>query len=146
VQGEVTRRCKMYNNIGRKIKTLAKVICICIAVVWIIIGFSLILNRYSSPFVRLMGLLIILIGPLFAWVNSFLLYGYGELIEQNKEMLNEIKCLTKDSRESEKTNQKEAEEARNQEIERKLFEKAIKGEEKEEESEDASFYNPMREE
>lgn len=135
----------MYNNIGQKIKTLAKVICICIAVVWIIIGFSLILNRYSSPFVRLMGLLIILIGPLFAWVNSFLLYGYGELIEQNAEIRKEIKRLTKNIKESEKTYQKEVEEIRDQEIERKLFEKAIKGEEKEE-SEDASFYNPMREE
>lgn len=135
----------MYNNIGQKIKTLAKGICICIAVVWIIIGFSLILNRYSSPFVRLMGLLIILIGPLFAWVNSFLLYGYGELIEQNAEIRKEIKRLTKNSKESEKTYQKEVEEIRDQEIERKLFEKAIKGEEKEE-SEDASFYNPMSKE
>ena len=122
----------MYNNIGSKIKTLAKFICICIAVVWIIIGFSLILNRYSSLFVRLIGLLITIIGPLFAWISSFLLYGYGELIEQNEEIKKEIRKLTKNSKEIDE--------------ERVLFEKAIKGEEKEEESEDASFYNPMSKE
>ena len=64
----------------------------------------------------------------------------------NLELTFPTTILTKNSKESEKTYQKEVEEIRDQEIERKLFEKAIKGEEKEEESEDASFYNPMREE
>lgn len=136
----------MYNNIGNKIKALAKVICIFIAVVWVIIGFSFILTKNSSPFIRLIGLLIIVVGPLFAWINSFLLYGYGELIEQNAEIRKEIKRLTKGSKENEEKDKKEAEKIRNQEIERKIFEKAIKGEEKDEDNEEVSFYNPMSEE
>ena len=125
----------MYNNIGNKIKALAKVICIFIAIIWVIVGFFLILNRYSSPFVRLVGILTIVVGPLSAWVGSFLLYGFGELIEQNAEINKEIKRLTKSSKEKEE-----------KETEKKLFEKAIKGEEKDDECEDVSFYNPMSEE
>lgn len=136
----------MYNNIGNKIKALAKVICIFIAVVWVIIGFSFILTKNSSPFIRLIGLLIIVVGPLFAWINSFLLYGYGELIEQNAEIRKEIKRLTKGSKENEEKDKKEAEKIRNQEIERKIFKKAIMGEEKDEDNEEVSFYNPMSEE
>ncbi len=124
----------MYKNIGNKIKTLAKIVCIVIAIIWVMVGFVLIFNRYSSPFVRLIGLLTIFISPFFAWISSFLLYGYGELIEQNAEINQKLKYLLKSSKEEDK------------EKEKKLFEKAIMGEEKEEENDEVSFYNPMSEE
>ena len=127
----------MYNNIGKKIKTLAKIACIIIAVTWVIIGFVLIFYRYSSPFLRLIGLLTIFTGPFFAWIGSFLLYGYGELIEQTTEIKEEIKYLTKSNQEKEKEEK---------ETEKKLLEKVIMNKENDEENDEVPFYNPMREE
>ena len=135
----------MYNNIGKKIKILAKIICIVIAVFWVIVGFVLIFGRYSSPFVRLIGFLTAIVGPFFAWVSSFLLYGYGELIEQNAEIKKEIKRLTKNNREKEETEKKAREEEKDKAIEKQLFMKTIM-EEKNIDDEDASFYNPIEEE
>jgi cell shape-determining protein MreC len=135
----------MYNNIGKKIKALAKILCIVIAVFWIVIGFVLIFGRYSSPFVRLIGFLTAIVGPFFAWVSSFLLYGYGVLIEQNAEIKRAIKRLTKGSREKEETEKKIREEEEEKEKEKMLFMKTIM-EEKDIDNEETSFYNPMSEE
>lgn len=135
----------MYSNIGNKIKTLAKIVCIIIAIVWIIVGFILIFDRYSSPLVRLVGFLSIIIGPLLSWISSFLLYGYGELIEQNAEIEREIKRLTKREKEKEIREKKEKEEEREKEKEKIILEKAIKDEWQDDE-EEVPFYNPMSEE
>lgn len=133
----------MYSNIGKKIKALAKIICIIIAVFWVVVGFVLIFGKYSTPFVRLIGFLTAIVGPFFAWVSSFLLYGYGELIEQNAEIKKEIKRLTKGNREKEETEKKKREEEK--EKEKMLFMKTIM-EEKDIDNEETSFYNPIDEE
>lgn len=83
----------MFDNIGGKIKMLAKVIC------WLGIGFSIffgllviigcaiseggILNVAIGFF---LGLLVIIIGALASWIGSFFLYGFGELIERTAEI------------------------------------------------------------
>ena len=119
----------MYNNIGNKIKTLAKFICIFIAAIWIIIGFSLILGRGSSPFIRLIGLLTIVIGPLFSWIGSFLLFGYGELINKNTEMNENIKLLVKKIKQEEETEQEQI-----------ILKKVLMDEKKETEEDEADFF------
>lgn len=67
----------MFDNIGGKIKATAKVFC------WITIIASLILGilmLYGNAFG---GVVFIIIGPLFAWIGSFVLYGFGELVENS---------------------------------------------------------------
>ncbi len=69
----------MYDNIGGKIKVLAKVIAIVEAIAAVIIGIVIIVpDDVMIP----AGLLVMLAGALIAWVSSWLLYGFGELIDK----------------------------------------------------------------
>ncbi|MBR6563003.1 MAG: hypothetical protein IKK70_03595 [Clostridia bacterium] len=67
----------MYNRISEKIKLLAKAIFLIEAVGAIITGIVI-----GSEEDWLYGILIIFLGPIVAWVSSWLIYGFGELIEQ----------------------------------------------------------------
>lgn len=68
----------MYDNIGGKIKGLATAAFIVEAIASFIgaIAFMSMDSDYA-----LVGLLIMIVGPLVAYVSSWLLYGYGKLIE-----------------------------------------------------------------
>ena len=80
----------MYNNIGGKIKFLAKVIAwigiiasIITGIIWIIIGIA---NASSGGGISmLIGIGIMIGGFLWSWISSWGLYGYGELIEKTAE-------------------------------------------------------------
>lgn len=67
----------MYDNIGEKIKSLAKASFIVEAIVAAIVGIALLASDEDLIFT---GLLVLLVGPIIAWVSSWLLYGFGELI------------------------------------------------------------------
>lgn len=75
----------MFSNIGGKIKAWA-VIVAWIGIIGSIIGGIVMINsgaqmsRYSNPMV-FPGILLMVIGSLGAWVSSFVLYGFGQLIE-----------------------------------------------------------------
>ena len=71
----------MFENIGGKIKTLATVCTIIGIVVSIAVGIF-----YGAEADFLAGLLIIILGCLSSWIGSFLLYGFGELIENTTEI------------------------------------------------------------
>ena len=67
----------MFDNIGGKIKTLALVSTIIGMVAFGIYGLALLFSGAV-----LIGILVAGLGCLSAWIGSFLLYGFGELIEQ----------------------------------------------------------------
>ena len=69
----------MYDKIGGKIKGLAKAMFIVVTIPAVIVGIA-ILAIYEE--LMLYGLLILILGPIIAWVSSFALYGFGELIEK----------------------------------------------------------------
>lgn len=69
----------MYDNIGGKIKGLAKAIFIVLTIAAVIAGIAL---MASDEDMIPIGLLIMLGGPLVTWVSSWLLYGFGELIDK----------------------------------------------------------------
>ena len=88
----------MYNNIGKKIKTVANVLAVVGIVISIILGivffmaWSGILNAFSDKsafdsYARnslsglVIGFLIAGGGSFVSWISNFLLYGYGELID-----------------------------------------------------------------
>lgn len=78
---------QMFHNIGAKIKTLAKVITWLGIVVGLVAGIGMISsslhyenlgypNEGIAP-----GIMYMILIPLSAWISSFLLYGFGQLIE-----------------------------------------------------------------
>lgn len=81
----------MFNNIGKKIKTLAKVICwlgiigsIITGIVLIAVGLDDLSSRYSSDEGVIMivaGLLTMVVGSIISWVGSFKLYGFGDVVD-----------------------------------------------------------------
>ena len=69
----------MYDNIGSKIKTLALIAAIVESVIAVIVGIAL---SFSEEGMLLLGFLLIFIIPFIAFVFSWLIYGFGELIEK----------------------------------------------------------------
>ena len=72
----------MFGNIGGKIKTLAKVNC-CLGITFsIILGivFLALGSETESSVLTFIGLIVAFGGAFFAWVSSFLLFGFGELV------------------------------------------------------------------
>ena len=70
----------MFDNVGGKIKSVAK------AITYIGISFSTILGlivMFSNGNTPVPGLLIFVIGYLASWLSSLTLYGFGQLIENS---------------------------------------------------------------
>ena len=68
----------LYDNIGEKIKRLAKWTFIVEAVSAVITGFVLLFDGDDSFW---WGLLLIFCGPVVAWVSSWLLYAFGDIVD-----------------------------------------------------------------
>lgn len=80
----------MYENIGGKIKGLAKATFIVEAIAAVITGIILMVdNDDMIPF----GLVLLIVGPAIAWASSWLLYGFGELIDKVCEIAKNTKTL-----------------------------------------------------
>ena len=89
----------MYNNIGRKIKILARIICIIGIIISIILGLLVLpYIEYIEYYIKIDSLAlikekltesliecikIIVLGSLISWISSFCLYGFGQLIENS---------------------------------------------------------------
>ena len=81
----------MFDNIGSKIKTLASTYAWGGIIVSIIIGVILIamgaaMRTYYGTSLIWRGIAIIILGSLFSWISSFVLYGFGELIVKTTEI------------------------------------------------------------
>ena len=72
---------QLYENIGEKIKNLAKWIFV-IEAISAVIGGLLVL--FEEEF--LAGIILIIVGPVVAWVSTWLLYAFGELVEKTCSM------------------------------------------------------------
>ena len=70
----------MYDNIGGKIKILAKVSFIVAAIAEVITGITI---MAVNDDLVVYGLLVMIVGPIVAWVSSWVLYGFGQLIENS---------------------------------------------------------------
>lgn len=65
----------MFTNIGKKIKTAAKICCWLEMAVFIIVGLSILEEGNES------GSFIVILGILFSVLSSWMIYGYGEIID-----------------------------------------------------------------
>lgn len=97
----------MFQNISDKIKTLA-IVCTVIGILGSIIG-GIVLCTVDLIAV---GIIVMLLGSIFSWIASFVLYGFGELIEKTCEIAKNTKrssklaiaeALEKNTRESDNT-------------------------------------------
>ncbi len=77
----------MFNNIGSKIKKLAKVVCWVSIILSIITGISLFIAAASGqadPITAVTsGIVTVVVGVLVSWLGCFLLYGFGELVDNS---------------------------------------------------------------
>ena len=75
----------MFDNIGAKIKTAAKIFCL-IGIFFSIIGsFGLMVFSVGNTTVPnvLLAILMAALGSLLSWLGSFGIYGFGELVENS---------------------------------------------------------------
>lgn len=98
----------MFSNIGGKIKGLAMFFCWVGIITCVIIGIIMFVQagdayRAEKTILIITGLAIILIGSLLSWIGSFLLYGFGELVENSSSInqrLSELSTIVKRTRPS----------------------------------------------
>lgn len=77
----------LYGNIGGKIKGMAKVFFIVESIITILAGVALLISAidsYNSEERFLLGFFFLALGPVIAWISSWLLYAFGELVEKTR--------------------------------------------------------------
>ena len=79
----------MFDNIGEKIKKLAIVIFAIEGVAAFILGFCLIITVTKFA---VLGFILMIIGPIVALISSWLLYGFGVLVEKVCFISDYLKC------------------------------------------------------
>ncbi|MBO5453544.1 MAG: SHOCT domain-containing protein [Clostridia bacterium] len=77
----------MFSNIGGKIKTVAAIVAWVGIIASVVSGFICIA---VDDDLILVGLLIAVVGSLISWVSSFVLYGYGQLIQNTDKMVGNV--------------------------------------------------------
>lgn len=70
----------MFDNVGSKIKTVAKVVCWIGIIASVIVGFIMLVQDEDTA---LAGILTMIFGSLGSWVGSFITYGFGQLVENS---------------------------------------------------------------
>jgi hypothetical protein len=78
----------MYNNIGKKIKGLAVFFAWLGMIGSIIYGIIITIQgvNYGSDAMAGLGLLLMVAGSVISWLSSWVLYGFGELIENTAKI------------------------------------------------------------
>ena len=71
----------MFTNIGKKIKTWASVLCWLGIVCSVIAGIAMCV---VSKDLIVSGILTIIFGALASWIGSFMVYGFGELVDNSQ--------------------------------------------------------------
>ena len=95
----------MFDNIGGKIKTLAKTLCWIGIICFLVLGVAVVVIDERLVF---LGMLIMIAGAFLSWIGSFILYGFGQLIENtDKLVLNTDKQSHQTKKENENTYEEE---------------------------------------
>ena len=71
----------MFNDIGKKIKMIAWGFAILGIAIPIMIGIALVVQEYE-----LAGCIVLIGGPIVFVVSAFLIYGFGQLVENSDKM------------------------------------------------------------
>lgn len=82
----------MFDNVGDKIKGVAKVFCWLGIIVSVLVGIVLMMvgvNTRNGEMTFIVGIVITVVGSLLSWIGSLITYGIGELV-QNSCILTEL--------------------------------------------------------
>ena len=74
----------MFDNIGAKIKGMAKFFCWFGIIASVLFGFGIIAlsnNPYAGSGVVVSGIITMVAGAISSWLGSLVLYGFGQLVE-----------------------------------------------------------------
>ncbi len=93
---------KMYTDIGKKIKILAMVTAAIGAFLSVVGGIFIIADGGDFED-AIIGLLVMMIGILAAWVSSWILYGFGELIDKTSDIESRLAGGLSETEEKEET-------------------------------------------
>ena len=80
----------MYNNIGGKIKLLAAISFAIMAIGSFVGGIAM---MATDDDLILPGVFVLILGPVFSWVSTWVLFGFGELIESNEDTKNSVYAI-----------------------------------------------------
>lgn len=78
----------MFNNIGKKIKGFAVFVAIVGMIIPILGGLGFIIAGAASNNIALplLGILIAVVGSIMSWMSTWLLYGYGEIVDKTSSI------------------------------------------------------------
>ena len=79
----------MYDDIGGKIKTLAIWLVVIGSIASVVLGLY---TLYTNSNLFFIAILEIVLYPLLLWISSWLLYGFGELIENTSIIAGNTYC------------------------------------------------------
>lgn len=83
----------LFRNAGAKLKVLAIVVFVMAIIGGLISGISLIAmgadSYFGGGFLITAGIIMILVSPLFGWLNAIMLYAFGELCENVNDIRNQ---------------------------------------------------------
>ena len=87
----------MFKDLGRKIQLCAYIITLLGIIASIVYGIYIwILGvRVGKGLIILFGILIIIIGSLVSWLGSFLLYGFGIIVQSHEDKLEDSQVVEK---------------------------------------------------
>lgn len=91
----------MFKNIGSKIQGLAVLETGLGIMASILIGGIIMSQDESTIF---LGFVIIILGSILSWISSFLLYGFGKLIENSDYLVQNTDIMVKDLKVNSKVN------------------------------------------
>ena len=89
----------LYNNIGSKIKNGAKWVFIVEAIASVI-GAICMMASAEDSWMLVVGMIVLVVGPFIAWVSSWLLYGFGEIIAKLTAIERNTRSTNADKEES----------------------------------------------
>ena len=74
----------MYKNVGKKIKALAKIVCIIGIVLTVVCALIIIVLSFDAGDTELYftGVIYLIIAPILWYIGSLTTYGFGELIDK----------------------------------------------------------------
>lgn len=80
----------MYNNIGGKIKLLAAISFAIMAIGSFVGGIAMMAtdDDLIPP-----GVFVLILGPVVSWVSTWVLFGFGELVESNEDTKNSVYAI-----------------------------------------------------
>lgn len=74
----------MFENIGCKIKEFAKFLFIIALIAWIVCTIAMfVLYDSAGDYFLILGICSLILGPISAVLSSYLIYGFGELVENS---------------------------------------------------------------